>query len=136
MDIKEILSGAKVIAVVGLSPREERPSNVVAGYLKNAGYKIIPVNPGHKEILGEKCYPSLEEIPEIYRRQIDIVDVFRRSEDTPRIVKDAAQHTSARVVWLQEGISSDEAASLARSYGLEIIMDRCILKEHRKLFGG
>jgi len=135
MEIKDILSNARIIAVVGLSPKEERPSHKVAAYLKKNGYQIIPVNPGHKEILGEKCYPSLLEIPSDYRGKIDIVDVFRRVEETPNIVRAAAE-IGAKVVWLQEGIVSEEARAVADSLGLKIIMDRCILKEHLKNFNG
>ncbi|PKN01756.1 MAG: CoA-binding protein [Elusimicrobia bacterium HGW-Elusimicrobia-1] len=131
MDIPQILKTARVIAVVGLSPKADRPSNVVAAYLKKAGYKIIPVNPGQTEILGEKCYKSLLDVPE----KIDIADVFRRPEEVPAVAADAVK-IGARVLWLQEGVVSQEASTLARAAGLEVVMDRCILKEHSGIFGG
>jgi hypothetical protein len=128
MEISEILSAARVIAVVGLSPKADRPSYCVAAYLKNAGYKIIPVNPAQTEILGEKCYKSLLDIPE----KIDIVDVFRRPEDVPAVAADAVK-IGARVLWLQEGVISEAAAAIARDGGLEVVMDRCMLKEHLRV---
>lgn len=128
MEIREILSNARVIAVVGLSPKAGRPSNGVAAYLKKAGYKIIPINPGQTEILGEKCYKSLLDVPE----KIDIVDVFRRPEEVPAVAAEAVK-IGARVLWLQEGVVSETAAAIARDGGLEVIMDRCMLKEHMKI---
>lgn len=127
-DIEKILKGYKTIAVVGLSPKEDRPSHNVAKYLKSQGYRIIPVNPNATEIFGEKCYPDLKSISE----KVDIVDIFRRSEDVPSIV-DEAISIGARVVWMQEGIINNEAADRARKAGLEVIMDRCMLKEHKRL---
>ncbi len=129
-DISKILKESKTIAVVGLSQNEERPSNVVAKYLKNVGYKIIPVNPGRAKILGEKCYDTLLDISE----KIDIVNIFRRSEDIPPLVADAIK-INAKVIWMQEGIINEGAASKAKEHGIEIVMDRCILKEHKKLSG-
>jgi predicted CoA-binding protein len=126
--IAEILRQARTIAVVGLSGKPWRPSYGVAEYLQRAGYRIIPVNPNESEVLGEKAYPSLEAIPE----GVDIVNVFRRSEFVPEIVE-AAIRIGARVVWLQEGVRHDEAAEKARQAGLDVIQDRCILKEHRRL---
>jgi uncharacterized protein len=127
--IPDILENSRVIAVVGLSPKEDRPSYRVASYLKDQGYRIIPVNPGASTILGEKAYASLEEIPpEI---QLDVVDVFRRTQDTPAIA-DQAVATGARVLWLQEGIVNEEAAKKAKNAGLMVVMDRCMLKEHRR----
>jgi predicted CoA-binding protein len=126
--IAEILRQARTIAVVGLSGKPWRPSYGVAEYLQRAGYRIIPVNPKESEVLGEKAYPSLEAIPE----RVDIVNVFRRSEFVPEIVE-AAIRIGARVVWLQEGVRHDEAAEKARQAGLDVIQDRCILKEHRRL---
>jgi predicted CoA-binding protein len=126
--IAEILRQARTIAVVGLSGKPWRPSYGVAEYLQRAGYRIIPVNPNESEVLGEKAYPSLEAIPE----RVDIVNVFRRSEFVPEIVE-AAIRIGARVVWLQEGVRHDEAAEKARQAGLDVIQDRCILKEHRRL---
>ena len=124
----EILSKYKTIAVVGLSPNRMRPSNGVSQYMKLQGYRIIPVNPGHAEILGEKAYRRLEDIPE----PVEIVNVFRRSEEVPPVVESAIA-IGAKAVWLQEGIRNDEAARRAAAAGLEVVQDRCILKEHRNL---
>lgn len=130
MEVKEILTKTKTIAIVGLSPNEERPSNRVAKYLQSVGYKIIPVNPGHKEILGERCFRSLSEIPV----GIDLVDVFRRSEDLPPIIEEAIK-TGVRVIWLQEGISvSEELARKVKDSGILLVEDRCIMKEHKRFF--
>lgn len=126
--IEEKILENKVIAVVGLSPKPDRPSYVVADYMKAQGYRIIPVNPMATEILGETCYPDLSSIPE----PVDTVDIFRRSEDTPEIVKEAIK-IGAKAVWLQEGVINEEAAALAEQAGLMVIMDKCILKEHQKL---
>jgi uncharacterized protein len=125
---ENLLRSAKTIAVVGLSPRRSRPSYGVSEYMQSQGYRILPVNPNETEILGEKCWATLDEIPE----RVDIVDVFRRSECVPEIV-DAAIRIGARGVWMQEGVIHEEAAEKARAAGLEVIMDRCILKEHRKM---
>lgn len=127
-DIKRILKDYKTIAVVGLSPKEDRPSHNVAKYLKSKGYRIIPVNPNANEVLGEVSYPDLKLIPE----NVDIVDIFRRSEDVPPVV-DEAIAIGAKVVWMQEGIINNEAAERARKAGIEVIMDRCMLKEHMRL---
>jgi predicted CoA-binding protein len=113
---------------VGLSPKPFRASHGVAEYLQSAGYRIIPVNPNVSEVLGEKAYAQLEEIPE----KVDIVDVFRRSEAVPEIV-DAAIHIGARAVWMQEGVSHEAAAAKARRAGLLVVMDTCILKFHHRL---
>jgi predicted CoA-binding protein len=127
---RELLSSAKVIAVVGLSSKRARPSFGVSRYLQSVGYRIIPVNPNETEVLGEKAYPSLDEIPKDTR--IDVVDVFRRSEEVPAVV-DAAIRIGARAIWMQEGVIHDEAAARAREAGLYVVMDHCILKEHRRL---
>jgi len=124
----EILNSSKTIAVVGLSAKSDRPSYRVASYLKENGYKIIPVNPGAKEILGETCYPDLGSIPV----PVDVVNVFRRPEEVPAIVKEAIE-IGAKAVWMQEGVINEEAAARAREAGLLVVMDRCMLKEHRKL---
>jgi predicted CoA-binding protein len=129
--IKRILREYKTIAVVGLSAKWNRPSHFAAKYMKEHGYKIIPVNPGYDEILGEKCYPSLFDIPE----PVDIVDIFRRSEDVPPIVEDAI-NIGAKVVWMQLTVINEEAASRAREAGLEVVMNRCVKIEHGRLFGG
>jgi predicted CoA-binding protein len=127
-DTSEILNKYKTIAVVGLSPNKLRPSHGVSDYMKQQGYRIIPVNPGHAEILGEKSYRSLEDIPE----PVDIVNIFRRSEHVPPVV-DSAIKIGAKVVWMQEGIHHEGSAEKARAAGLEVVMDRCILKEHRRM---
>jgi len=125
---EKILSSSRVVAVVGLSPNSERPSYGVASYLKEQGYRIIPVNPGAREILGEACYLNLSSIPE----PVDVVDIFRRSEEVSAIVKQAIK-IGAKAVWMQEGVINEEAAARAREAGLLVVMDRCMLKEHRKL---
>jgi predicted CoA-binding protein len=124
----EILKSSRTIAVVGLSSNPMRPSNGVAAYLKRAGYRIIPVNPKESEVLGEKSYARLEDVPE----KIDIVDIFRRSEHVPEIVESAIR-IGAKTVWMQEGVIHEEAAERAREAGLKVVMDRCTLKEHRKM---
>jgi uncharacterized protein len=125
----QILKDSHTIAVVGLSARRFRPSYGVAEYMQSAGYRIIPVNPGESEVLGEKCYARLEDIPE----SIDIVDIFRRSEFVPPIVESAIR-IGARGVWMQEGVIHSEAAESARRAGLFVAMNSCILKEHIKRF--
>ena len=129
-DIKKILSEVKSIAVVGISPKEDRPSYIVAAYLKSKGYRIIPVRPDGEEILGEKVYHRLMEIPE--RVGVDVVDIFRKSEDVPPIVEEAIQRR-VKVVWMQEGVVHQEAAERAEKAGLKVVMDRCMKKEHQKL---
>jgi predicted CoA-binding protein len=126
--IADILGGARTIAVVGLSARRFRPSFGVAEYLQRAGYRIIPVNPNIAEVLGEKSYPSLDEIPE----PVDIVDIFRRPEHVPEIVVSAIRK-GVKTIWMQEGVVHEEAARRAESAGLTVVMDRCILKDHRRL---
>lgn len=126
--ISEILHSCHTIAVVGLSGKRYRPSHGVAEYMQYAGYRIIPVNPEETQVLGEKAYPDLDSVPE----SIDIVDIFRRSEYVPEIVE-AAIRKGARVVWMQEGVVHEEAARRAEAAGLTVIMDRCILKDHRRL---
>ena len=123
--VLEILKTSKIIAVVGLSSRRMRPSYGVAEYMQSAGYRIIPVNPNETEVLGEKSYSRLEDVPE----RIDIVDIFRRSEYVPDIV-DSAIRIGARAVWMQEGVFHPAAAARAREAGLFAIADSCILKEH------
>lgn len=128
-DIKRILDESHTIAVVGLSNKPERPSFDVACYLKDHGYRIIPVNPKLSEVLGEKAYPDLLSIP----GEIDVVDIFRRSEDVGPVVDDAIKK-GAKVVWMQLGIINEEAAEKARAAGLDVVMDRCIKIEHRILY--
>ena len=123
-----VLRDSKTIAVVGLSSNRRRPSYGVSEYMQSMGYRIIPVNPLEKEVLGEKAFASLDAVPE----PVDIVDVFRRSEFVPEIV-DAAIRINAKCVWMQEGVMHEEAAAKARAAGLEVVMNRCILKEHRRM---
>jgi len=127
-DFREILSKYRTIAVVGLSPDPGKPSHGVAAYLQGAGFRIIPVNPACREILGEQCYPTLADIP----GEVEIVDVFRRSEFLPEIVEQAIAK-GAKVVWMQEGIVNQAAATRAEEAGLAVVMDLCLLKEHHKL---
>ena len=130
-DIDKVLESCKTVAIVGLSPRLERDSNGVAQYIQEHGYKVIPVNPSASEILGEKCYPDLASIPE----PVDVVDIFRRSEEVPTIVADAIK-IGARAVWMQKGVVSEEGASAAREAGLTVVMDECIECEVRARAGG
>ncbi|MEE9447828.1 MAG: CoA-binding protein [Arenicellales bacterium] len=127
-DIQTILRESKVIAIVGLSPKPERASHMVAAYLKKVGYTIIPVNPGHSQILDGTSYASLKEIP----HKVDIVDVFRRAEHTPEIAQ-AAVDIGAKVLWLQLGISSEVSEKIALTNGLKVVMDKCIKIEHARL---
>jgi uncharacterized protein len=127
-NVAELLRSAHTIAVVGLSSKRFRPSFGVAEYMQSSGYRIIPVNPYETVVLGEKAYAELESIPE----RVDIVDIFRRSEFVPEII-DAAIRMGARAVWMQEGVAHEEAAARARAAGLTVVMDRCILKEHRRM---
>jgi uncharacterized protein len=126
--IADILESYKTIAVVGLSSNPRRPSFGVAQYIQSVGYRIIPVNPNETEVLGEKCYPRLEDIPKSH--PIEIVDIFRRSEDIPPVV-DSAITVGAKVIWMQQGIENLSAAAKARAAGLFVVEDACILIEHR-----
>ena len=127
----EILRKYRTVAVVGVSSREERPSYRVARYLKEHGYRIIPVNPRETEVLGERCYPDLCSVPE----PVEVVDVFRPPRYVPRVVAEAI-FSGAKAIWMQEGIVHEAAARRARKAGLEVVMDRCMMMEHRKLTGG
>jgi predicted CoA-binding protein len=129
--IEEILRNSKTIAIVGLSSDRERPSYEVGKYLKENGYRIIPVNPTEKKVLGRKSYPDLKSVPV----KIDVVDIFRRPEHIPPIVREAIE-IGAKAVWMQEGIKNPEAAAEARKAGLKVVMNKCMLKEHAKLFDG
>lgn len=126
--IPELLRKSKTIAVVGLSSKKFRPSYGVAEYMQAHGYRVIPVNPNESEVLGEKSYATLEEIPE----HVDVVDVFRRSEFVGPIV-DSAIRIGANAIWMQEGVEHLDGAKKAREAGLAVVMDRCILKEHMRL---
>ena len=124
----DILRSVKTIAVVGLSSKRMRPSYSVSEYMQRAGYRIIPVNPAETEVLGEKAYPDLDSIPVT----VDLVNIFRRSELVPPVV-DAAIRIGAKAIWMQEDVADEEAAEKARAAGLMVVMDRCVLKEHRKM---
>jgi len=126
--LTEVLQRSHTIAVVGLSGKRFRPSYGVAEYMQRAGYRIIPVNPQEREVLGEKSYPDLDSVPET----IDIVDIFRRSEFVPEIVE-AAIRKGAKTIWMQEGVIHEGAARRAMDAGLTVVMDRCILKDHRRI---
>jgi uncharacterized protein len=132
--IYDLLARVKTIAVVGLSERPMRPSYGVSAYMQAHGYKIVPVNPQIAEALGEKSYPSLLEIPRDVAEKIDLVDVFRRSEYVDEIVEQAIQ-LRIPAIWLQEDVINERAAEKARKAGMFVVMDRCILKEHRARFG-
>lgn len=127
--IGDILQKYSTLAVVGISPKLSRPSHGVAAYMRSHGYRVIPVNPNADSVFGERCYASLEEIPE----KIDIVVIFRKSEFVPPVVESAVR-IRAKVVWMQEGVTHREAARQAREAGLQVVEDRCILKEHAKRF--
>ena len=132
--ICELLSRVKTIAVVGLSDGPLRPSYGVSAYMQAQGYRIIPVNPRIAEALGETSYPSLLDVPIELAKKIDLVDVFRRPEFVGEIVEQAIQ-LKIPAIWLQEGVTDERAAERARSAGMFVVMDRCILKEHRARFG-
>ena len=129
-EIKNILERSKKIAIVGLSPKEERDSNRVAKYLIEKGYEIVPVNPGQKEILGKDCFKTLTDIP----FKVDVVDLFLNPDRVPPVV-DQAIEIGAPVLWMQIGVIHNEAAQKARAAGLAVVMDRCMMREHKKLFG-
>jgi predicted CoA-binding protein len=129
-ELRALLGDVRTIAVVGLSSRPNRPSYEVARYLQEHGYRIVPVNPNETEVLGERAYASLADVPD----RIDVVDVFRRAEETPAIARDAVA-IGTRVLWLQEGIVSDEAARIATEGGLEVIMGVCIRHVRARLMG-
>jgi predicted CoA-binding protein len=128
--LRRILKTHKVIAMVGLSPKEDRPSNIVARYLMALGYTVIPVNPGQREILGQTCYPGLKDIPV----RVDMVDVFRNSADVPPIAADAIA-IGAKSLWLQLGVINQAAADAATAAELDVVMDRCPKIEYARLLG-
>jgi len=127
-EVVELLKSAKTVAVVGISHKEDRDSYKVAKYLKEHGYKIIPVNPKYKEVLGEPCYPDLKSIPE----KIDVVDIFRKVDAIPGIV-DEAIAVGAGAVWMQLGLAHNESAEKARQAGLKVVMNKCMKIEHQRL---
>ncbi len=129
--VEDILRNSRTVAMVGLSSNPERASNIVARYLKEHGYRIIPVNPNEKTVLRHKSYPDLSSIPV----KVDIVDIFRKPEDVPPIVEEAIK-IGAKAVWMQEGIKNTGAAALARQAGLKVVQDKCMRKQHIRLFGG
>ena len=128
-DIEEILK-MQSVAVVGCSPKRERPSHLVASYLMESGYRVFPVNPGHPEVLGEKCYPSLSAIPE----PVEVVDIFRRAEFVLPIVKEAVK-IGAKAVWLQDDIDAPGAAEFARKNGLRVVVNDCLMRQHLSRLG-
>lgn len=129
-EIAKFLRNVHIIAIVGLSPKENRPSNMVARYLQAAGYVICPVNPGHSQILGQTCYADLSAVP----FPIDIVDIFRNSADVLPIVEQAVQCAPLpKAIWMQQGVINEPAAQLARDKGLFVVMDRCIKIDHQNL---
>ena len=128
-DLKRLFESVRTIAIVGCSPKPERAGHYVAKYLQDLGYRVIPVNPGQTEILGEKCYPSLRDIPE----PVDMVDCFRRAEDIPPVVEDAIA-IGAKFVWMQLGIINEAAAQRAIDAGIEVVMDRCPKIDYPRLF--
>ena len=129
--LRRILRQVKTIAMVGLSANWYRPSYFAAKYLQEHGYRVIPVNPVYEEVLGEKCYPSLKDIPE----KIDLVDCFRKSEDIEPIAKEAIE-IGAPILWMQLGVTNEKVAAMARAAGLEVVQDRCVKIEHGRLYGG
>lgn len=131
-ELRSILGDSTTIAVVGLSSNPDRPSNEVAEFLQSKGYRIVPVNPKETEVLGERAYPSLLDVPEEIR--IDVVDVFRRAEHTPEIAEQAVAR-GAEVLWLQEGIADDDARRIGEDAGLTVIMGLCIKKQRQRLEG-
>jgi len=129
--LRRILKENHVIAMVGLSANWYRPSFFAAKYMLDHGYRVIPVNPAYQEVLGQKCYPSLKDIPE----KVDIVDCFRKSEEIVPLAEDAIA-IGARALWMQIGVVNEAAADKARKAGLDVVMDRCVKIEYARLFGG
>lgn len=129
--LRRILHQNKTIAVVGLSANWWRPSYFVAKYLQEHGYRVIPVNPAYQEVLGEKCYATLKDVPE----KIDMVDCFRKPEEIPALAEETIA-IGAKCLWMQLGVTHDAAATRARAAGLDVVMDRCVKIEHGRLFGG
>jgi uncharacterized protein len=137
-ELRRILATCKTIAVVGLSPQWHRPSFFAAKYMQGHGYRIVPVNPGAAEILGERCYASVTDAAQALAAQgqkIDMVDCFRKGEDIPPIA-DEAIAIGAKCLWMQIGVVNEQAAAKARAAGLDVVMDRCVKIEHARLFGG
>jgi predicted CoA-binding protein len=129
--LRRILGAARTIAVVGLSANWYRPSFFAAKYMQDHGYRIIPVNPNYETVLGERCYPSIAAIPEA----VDVVDCFRRADGMPALAAEAVAK-GAKVLWMQLGIRSDEAAAIANAAGMDVVADRCVKIEHARILGG
>ena len=136
--IKEILATCKTIAVVGLSREPDKESYIVSAYMQKHGFRIIPVNPFADEVLGETSYKSLIDVPVKLQKNIDIVDIFRKADDVPPVVEQALKlkekHGKPCVIWMQLGIINEKAAAAARKAGLTVIMDKCVMQEHKRLF--
>jgi uncharacterized protein len=128
--MRSFFDGIKVIAIVGLSDKPERPSNEVARYLKEEGFRIIPINPNVEEVLGEKAYPDLLSVPRDIL--IDVVDIFRRSEDVMPHIEEAVARGDVMTIWLQEGITNDEAERYAKNHGLHVVSNFCLMKAHKR----
>lgn len=129
-EITRLLREITSIAIVGLSPKEKRPSNMVGRYLLGAGYTVFPVNPGQKEILGEVCYPDISSLP----CPVDLVNIFRKSADVPAVVDQVVEMDPLpRAIWMQQGIVNEKAAAVARDNGIFVVMDRCIKVDHENL---
>ena len=133
--LRRILTGSRVIAVVGLSANWYRPSYFAAKYMRDRGYRIIPVNPAYTAVLDEPCYPNLRAARDGASVSIDIVDCFRKSADIPPIARDAVV-IGAKVLWMQLGVRNDQAAKIALEAGLDVVMDRCVKIEHARILGG
>ncbi len=137
-DLREILTKYRTVAVVGLSRDSSKDSHRVAEYLQTQGFRVIPINPTADEILGEECYKSLLEMPPDVQRTIEIVDVFRPSSDTPAIVEQAVKlkerYDKPYVVWMQLGIINEQAAETARQAGITVVMNKCMMQQHSRLF--
>ena len=131
-ELRSILGEARTVAVVGLSSNPSRPSYEIAEYLQSKGYRIVPVNPNETEVLGERAYPTLADIPEDI--EVDVVDVFRRAEQTPDVAQQAVAR-GAKVLWLQEGISNEEARQIGEAAGLSVVMGVCMRQESKRLEG-
>ncbi|MEO8567109.1 MAG: CoA-binding protein [Betaproteobacteria bacterium] len=129
--LRRILLQSRTIAVIGLSGNWYRPSFFAAKYMQDHGYRIVPVNPSYEEVLGQKCYPTLRDIP----HKVDIVDCFRKSGEIPPIARDAVE-IGAKVLWMQLGIRNDQAAKIALDAGLDVVMNRCVKIEHARILGG
>lgn len=129
--LRRILTRSRVIAVVGLSANWYRPSYFAAKYMREHGYRVIPVNPNYVEVLGEKCYPCVAAIPQA----LDIIDCFRKSDEMPSLAREAVAK-GAKVLWMQLGIRSEEAAKIASGAGLDVVQDRCVKIEHARIMGG